>query len=128
MRHSIIRTLLVVCMAIVMGVLLSCGGGGGNMNPPSTVTVSVGDNFFDPASVTVTTGSTIIWKNMGTHNHTATSGSPSARSGLFDSGPLSPNQSFQQTFSTPGNFAYFCTVHPEMTGMIIVQAPSSGGY
>jgi plastocyanin len=128
MRHSLKRTVLLGCMAIAMGVLLSCGGGGGGSNnPPTTVTVSVGDNFFDPASVTVTAGSTIIWKNMGTHDHTATSGSPGARSNLFDSGALNPNQSFQHTFSSAGNFAYFCTVHPEMSGMIIVQAPSSGG-
>jgi len=128
MRHSFVRTFFSGCMAVAMGVLLSCGGGGGNNKPPSTVTVSVGDNFFDPASVTVTSGSTIVWKNMGSHNHTATSGSPSARSGLFDSGALNPNQSFQHTFSSPGSFSYFCTVHPEMTGMIIVQAPSGGGY
>ena len=127
--QSFTKVFFKVCLVIATVVILSCGGGGNNSNtgPGKTVTVNVGDNFFDPASITVNAGTTVMWRNMGGHNHTATSGAPNARSGLFDSGPIATNQTFQFTVSNTGTIVYFCTIHPEMTGTIIVQANSGGG-
>lgn len=79
-------------------------------------TVSMGDNFFAPQSIIITAGSAIEWKNDGVLPHTATSDS-----GLFDTGILKKTQSASQVFNTPGTYPYFCEVHPEMTGTVIVE-------
>jgi hypothetical protein len=41
--------------------------------------------------------------------------------GLFDSGPFKPGQSWTHTFTKPGTYTYFCTIHPWMDGVAIVQ-------
>ena len=84
--------------------------------PPSTPgSVSIFDNGYTPASITVTEGSTVTWTNTGAAPHTATD-----RSGRFDSGFLMNGEAFSQTFSTAGTYEYFCTIHPEMVATITV--------
>ena len=87
------------------------------------VEVSIADFQFDAASVTVAPGTTVVWTNTGAAPHTAT--------GDFgDSGILDPGQTFEFTFNDAGTFAYFCAIHPDMQGEIIVDpnapAPSGG--
>jgi plastocyanin len=77
--------------------------------------VSIGDNFFDPADVAVEPGSTITWTNQGAVPHTVT-----ADDGSFDSGVLNPGDSYTVTFSGQGTLTYHCTLHPEMTGSVTV--------
>ena len=86
----------------------------------ASVTV-VGDPLgfaFSPASVSVTAGSTVAWSWTGTvedpHNVIAENGS-------FSSGPTQTAGSFAFTFTTPGSYSYFCDIHLEMTGVVVVS-------
>lgn len=78
--------------------------------------------FYSPTSITVSSGSTISWANDDSTLHTVTSGIPGESSGKdFDSGYLAAGDTFQHTFNTAGNFDYWCTLHPHMTGKVIVR-------
>ncbi len=86
-------------------------------------------NFaFHPAELEVTVGATVEWINQEEAvPHTVTSGSPGYPTGVFDSGRLSPGDSFRFTFKQPGTYEYFCNIHPRMRGRIIVKpAPAAG--
>jgi plastocyanin len=81
--------------------------------------VSIGDNFFSPAQLTVSVGTTVIWTNNGFSSHTVTDNSGS----VFDSGILNRGTMFQFRFTTAGSFPYFCRVHGQvMSGTITVTA------
>jgi plastocyanin len=83
---------------------------------PSPVEVQILDFKFDPATVTVPVGTTVVWVNQGPTEHSATS-----KQGLWDSHLLQKGASYQYTFTKPGTYPYWCTIHPEMLGTIIVQ-------
>lgn len=69
----------------------------------------------DPQRVTVLVGERVEWHNVSTREHTVTSSE-----GLFESGPFGPNRRFSQTFASDGTFAYFCRIHPSITGTVEV--------
>jgi plastocyanin len=79
--------------------------------------------FYVPAEVTVKAGETITWKNEDTAIHTATSGENSTPDGKFDTSLVSPGQSSkpQAMPSEAGEYSYFCTLHPWMTGTVTVS-------
>jgi plastocyanin len=94
----------------------------------STISIAKGsqnaDNnqFFVPVDVTVKPGSILTWKNDDTAIHTATSGKDATPDGKFDTSLISPGLSKPQTMpSEPGEYSYFCTLHPWMTGEVIVS-------
>ena len=75
------------------------------------------DNFaFIPAAVTVKTGTRVIWVNHDDIPHTIDSSD-----GKFRSGALDTDDHFQFLFTEPGEYQFFCRLHPRMTGKIIVQ-------
>ena len=79
--------------------------------------------FYEPPTSTVKAGTTVTWKNADSTLHTVTSGSaeggePGAD---FDSSYMAGGKTFQWTFSTPGTFDYFCTLHPYMKGQVVVN-------
>jgi plastocyanin len=79
----------------------------------SIVTV---DNFtFQPAQLTVKVGTTVTWKNHDDIPHTIVS------AGKFRSKTMDTDDSFSFTFTTAGDYKYFCSLHPHMTGMIKVE-------
>jgi plastocyanin len=61
-------------------------------------------------------GTTVTWTNLDSTVHTVTSGT-----GAFDSGALGQNATFSYTFNSRGTFNYHCTLHPFMTGKVIVE-------
>ena len=83
---------------------------------PNTVTI---DNFaFGPNSLTVAVGTTVTWINQDDEPHTVVNtGNPR----LFKSGALDTGNKFSFTFDKPGTYRYFCSLHPHMTGVIVVQ-------
>ena len=91
-----------------------------------SASVSIVDFAFSPSSVQVSVGGTVTWTNNGAEPHDATSSDGSfAGTGTLDSGA-----SGSATFSQPGTFSYFCSIHPDMTGSVTVLAsdePSGGG-
>jgi len=79
------------------------------------VNISIEDFSFDPQTVTVSQGATVVWTNEGAETHTVTS------AGNFDSGDISPGETFSFVFDEDGTFDYFCQPHPFMEGTIIVE-------
>jgi len=71
---------------------------------------------FNPATITVTAGTTIKWTNKDGVTHTVTSDT-----GVFDSGNMTANATFSFSFQTAGTFQYHCTIHPSMTAKVIVN-------
>jgi plastocyanin len=79
--------------------------------------VEMDDFEFVPATVTIEAGGKVIWKNRDSDEHTAT-----LRDGSFDTGPLAEDKLKAQTFKQAGTYAYYCAIHPEMTGTVEVVA------
>ena len=79
--------------------------------------------FYVPAEATVKAGDTVTWKNDDTTIHTATSGRDATPDGRFDTSLVSPGQSSKPIAvpNEPGQYPYFCTLHPWMEGMITVS-------
>ena len=77
--------------------------------------VQIGDFAFAPTAIEVPVGTEVTWENADPTPHTVT-----ARDGGFDSGTLDPGSRFAATFDRAGTFAYFCQIHPTMTGSIRV--------
>ena len=85
---------------------------------PATAIVKI-DNFaFQPRELNITVGTTVTWQNADDVPHTATSKDDPQ---VFDSGALDTDEKFSFTFSKPGKYAYYCKVHPHMTGVVIVK-------
>ena len=102
--------------AFVLGAAVACG-----LVPVVAQTTGVPvaiDNFvFGPERLTVKAGTTVTWTNRDDIPHAVVS-----KTGLFKSRVMDTDQSYSFTFSTPGTYSYFCSLHPHMTGKIVVEA------
>ena len=78
-------------------------------------------NNFSFGKVEVKEGAVVVFSNSDTVPHTVTSGSPGDPSGEFDSGPFGTGQTFAQKFDDAGVYDIFCSIHPAMTGTIVVS-------
>jgi Icc protein len=76
------------------------------------------DNFsFSPKTFTVPVGGTVTWTNHDNAPHVVTSADDQ-----FEKSPvLKTGQRFSNNFATTGTYSYFCSIHPRMTGKIIVK-------
>jgi plastocyanin len=74
------------------------------------------DQSFVPKFISIPIQSIVTWTNDDSIQHTVTSD----EEGLFDSGPLSPGDTIDNAFDTPGEFGYHCSIHPWMTGRVMV--------
>lgn len=85
--------------------------------PGTTVEVKI-DNFsFVPAALTVRAGTTVRWVNHDDIPHNiVSSGTKDLKSPVLDT-----DETFDFTFKQPGEYLYFCGIHPRMTGKIVVQ-------
>lgn len=79
------------------------------------VAVSIRNFAFNPAVVDISKGAKVTWTNEDSAPHTVTS------EGSFDSGTLSKGQSFSYVFDKAGTFSYKCSVHPSMSGKVVVS-------
>jgi amicyanin len=84
----------------------------------STMEVKI-DNFsFGPGTLTVPVGTTVTWINHDDIPHTVVSSDdPKA----FKSKVLDTDEKFSFTFSKAGTYPYFCSIHPKMTGKVVVE-------
>ena len=79
------------------------------------------DNFhYTPAMLFVASGTTVTWKNDDDSPH-----SVREKEGKFKSAALDTDDTFSQSFTTPGEYEYFCSIHPYMTGKIVVKPAGS---
>jgi len=117
MRKSVcILGLLATVMVATL--LLSAGSPGSSANTaePASAEVKV-DNFsFGPATLTVAVGTTVTWTNRDDIPHTIVSTDK-----VFKSKVLDTDEKFSFTFSKAGTYPYFCSIHPKMTGSVVVQ-------
>jgi len=82
---------------------------------PTTHTVTIDATRFQPADLRVRVGDTVIWVNKDLFPHTATAG------GVFDSGSIAPDRSWQYTVTASGVTDYDCTFHPTMKGRLLAE-------
>jgi plastocyanin len=93
---------------------------------------TVAEVWYDPSQLFVIVGDTVTWYNDDKEGHTVTSGESSGRfgwmsdnfgksNGIFDSGRFMPGESWSYTFEDSGIFSYYCTIHPWMEGILIVE-------
>ena len=80
--------------------------------------VSIDDMEFDPDVVHIDRGDTVMWENDDNIDHTVTSSSGPF---FFASGILDPGDDYEVEFNTSGTYYYYCSLHPEMRGTIIVD-------
>ena len=75
------------------------------------------DNFsFGPTTLTVAAGTTVTWTNRDDIPHTVVSDDKAFKSKVLDT-----DEKFSFTFTKPGTYGYFCSIHPKMTGKVVVQ-------
>jgi amicyanin len=103
-------------MCFVAGAALAC------VIAPSVaqnraVSVTIDNFVFEPARLTVKAGTTVTWTNRDDIPHTVAS-----KDRLFKSKAMDTDETYSFTFSTPGEYSYFCSLHPHMTGTIVVEA------
>jgi plastocyanin len=84
--------------------------------PASTAEVKIDNFVFGPAAITVAVGTTVTWINRDDIPHTVVSTDK-----VFKSKVLDTDEKFSFTFTKPGEYPYFCSIHPKMTGKVIVQ-------
>ncbi len=118
MRKSV--SIAVLTAAIVLGMGTIAVGQrnflAGAQQKPETTEVKI-DNFsFGPATLTVAVGTSVTWTNRDDIPHTVVS-----TDGAFKSKVLDTDEKFSFTFSKAGTYPYFCSIHPKMTGKVIVQ-------
>ena len=84
--------------------------------PPVAASVQIANFTFKAPVLTVKPGTTVTWTNADDIPHTIVS-----KDGLFKSKVLDSGDKFSFTFAKPGQFGYFCSIHPHMTGTVIVR-------
>jgi plastocyanin len=106
--------ILVVIVAITLFVSLAGFAHADNSMREAAVNI---DNFsFTPSTITVSRGTTVRWTNHDDIPHTVVSDDNS-----FRSKPLDTGDQFTYTFTKPGTYRYYCSIHPRMTGTVVVQ-------
>lgn len=73
---------------------------------------------FNPTDVTIKKGSKVTWTNEDPVAHTVDS---EVEEEKFESKPFNQGETFSHTFNKVGNFNYYCSIHPQMRGKVIVQ-------
>ncbi len=112
-----LRMMVVVLIALL--VLVGCTKTEGNSdstnsNSGDLNTVRIVNFAFEPATLTVKTGTTVVWINEDSAPH-------KIKSDVFNSQNMKRADSFSQTFPEAGVYEYICDIHPSMTGKIVVE-------
>jgi plastocyanin len=81
------------------------------------VAAKIANFAFGPPTITVHAGTAVTWTNGDEDPHTVVADT----AGGFKSQALDTGDTFTQTFSTPGTYAYHCGLHPYMKGKVVVQ-------
>ena len=108
-------------MAFVTGAALACVIAP-SVAQQNVVPVTIDNFVFEPARLTVKAGTTVTWLNRDDIPHTV-----AAKDRLFKSKVMDTDESFSFTFPAPGEYSYFCSLHPHMTGTIVVEGATGSG-
>ncbi len=108
-------------LLLAFGLLTGCGGSSASATTGSTAAgngpqVIMTNRSYNPQEITVKVGDTVTWVNQDAPQHDVVAKNGEFKSELFDKG-----QSFSFTFTKAGTYPYYCSIHPGMTGTVIVQ-------
>ncbi len=100
----------VLSRGIALGILLSAA-------PvwAQELKITISEYAFVPAHLTVNVGTTVTWTNLDQVPHSVV-----GKDKKFHSAALDTNDSYSYTFMQPGTYQYFCSLHPQMMGTVIV--------
>jgi plastocyanin len=112
-RRRLIHVLLGCASVALCGVAADSSAAA---RKPVTHTVTIDGSRFEPETLSVVAGDTVMWVNKDLVAHTATS-----KTGVFDSGLIAPGKSWKYKPKRVGDFAYSCTYHPTMNGTLRVK-------
>jgi len=119
MRRNMAAALVLAAVGlgiVGLGAGASAGTAAAPQNRDTTSDVKI-DNFsFGPGTLTVPVGTTVTWTNRDDIPHTVVS-----TEGVFKSKVLDTDEKFSFTFGKAGSYPYFCSIHPKMTGKVVVQ-------
>ena len=111
---------LIALTVTATAMLWESGAGGASWaatpQSPQSPQIIVKDFMFQPVSLSVAPGATVTWTNRDDEPHSVKS-----ETGLFSSGAMDTNESYSFRFEKPGTYRFTCTLHPRMTGTIVVQ-------
>lgn len=121
-------SIIIIAIVIVVGVIGYFGyksiyktssNNSANSNTTSQTqpnTVSLENLSFQPGVLSISVGDEVTWTNNDSVTHTIVADDSS-----FQSEQLNSGSSFKNIFSKPGTYQYYCSIHPSMTGKIIVK-------
>lgn len=114
MRVAGVATPVMIAMLLLFAVSANVKAS----DQPSAANAAVKiDNFiFGPQTITVPVGTTVTWTNADDIPHTSVS-----TEGVFKSKVMDTDEKFSYTFTKAGTYPYYCTIHPKMTGKVVVQ-------
>jgi plastocyanin len=116
-KRSVCLASVALPMVMAMVLLAASSSVSANAEPSAETAAVKIDNFvFGPQTLTVPVGTTVVWTNSDDIPHTSVS-----TDGVFKSKVLDTDEKFSYTFTKPGTYPYYCTIHPKMTGKIVVQ-------
>jgi len=107
-------------LALALGLTVAAAGAATTASAAPAAagpTVKIDNFVFGPEALTVTVGTTVTWINQDDIPHTVVANDKSFKSKVLDS-----DERFSFTFTKPGEFGYFCSLHPHMVGKVIVKA------
>ena len=116
-RKHVGITTLAALVTIAMLLFAGSGSAAASDQPPAANADVTIDNFvFGPQTITVPVGATVTWINHDDIPHTVVS-----TNGVFKSKVRDTDEKFSYTFTKAGTYAYYCSVHPKMTGTVVVK-------
>ena len=119
MKRKIVWVASLTAPVMIAILLLLAGSPSVRANDHSSTAVAavkIDNVVFGPPSLTVPVGTTVTWTNSDDIPHTSVS-----TDGLFKSKVLDTDEKFSFTFTKAGTYPYYCTIHPKMTGKVVVQ-------
>jgi plastocyanin len=112
---KLIFAIAIVMIAVLLGATTASRSFAADSTTPA-VEVNI-DNFsFSPATIKVKAGTTVTWTNRDDIPHTVVANDKSFKSKVLDTG-----EKFSFTATKPGSYPYFCSLHPKMTGTLVVE-------
>jgi plastocyanin len=112
---NVIRTLLIAGLAVILGAA-AISNSPVRAEQPVAYEIAIKDFEFSPRTLTVRVGSKVTWTNKDEEPHKVVE-----VDNAFTSQPLDTDNNFTFEFDTPGTYQYFCSLHPHMTGKIVVE-------
>jgi plastocyanin len=127
MNRNAIR--LAACAALLVFTGAACASGNETDSDAGAPTITIKLIAFTPTNVQLAAGGTVTWRQDDVATHTVTSGpveqtggtATAKPDGRFDSGSITKGTNFQFSFAEPGEYPFFCAIHPAtMTGVVTV--------